>query len=257
LHLKRQEEFFYLEFPNLAAFPGIQHRVFTRHGGYSTGPYKSLNVSFGVGDDNGLVKRNRDVISGHLKSSDVIFARQNHGTGILSIKSDADTPGNARAGNPPAVDALVTNIRNKFLVIQVADCQAVLLYDPVNEVVANVHCGWRGSVQNILGGTLKKMKKDFGCSPSDMAVGIGPSLGPCCSEFVNYRDEIPEKLWGHRVGEDHFDFWAISVEQLTELGVCEENISRSRQCTKCRTDRYFSYRGEKTTGRFAVVIGLV
>ncbi|MEJ2477056.1 MAG: laccase domain-containing protein [Desulfobacterales bacterium] len=35
-----------------------------------------------------------------------------------------------------------------------------------------------------------------------------------------------------------------------------ENIFTSKLCTRCHTDRFFSYRGEGTTGRFAAVIGL-
>ena len=44
------------------------------------------------------------------------------------------------------VDALVTNVPGVAISVRTADCIPVLLYDPVNEAVAAVHDGWRGTV---------------------------------------------------------------------------------------------------------------
>jgi copper oxidase (laccase) domain-containing protein len=100
------------------------------------------------------------------------------------------------------------------------------------------------------------MRERFGCRPSDIRAGIGPSLGPCCAEFVNYRTEIPEALWGYRRDGVLFDFWAMTRGQLTRSGVREAHIETSGICTRCRTDLFFSHRGEKHTGRFPAVIGI-
>jgi len=137
-----------------------------------------------------------------------------------------------------------------------ADCQSILLYDPIQKVIANVHCGWRGSTKNIAGRTVDVMNKRFGCNRRDLIAGISPSLGPCCAEFVNYRSEIPQKFWRYKSANDHFDFWALSREQLIAAGLLRENIETGGICTKCNTDAFFSYRGEGQTGRFASVIGL-
>ena len=156
----------------------------------------------------------------------------------------------------PEADVLVTDRTGKFLVVQVADCQAILMYDPVRRVVANAHCGWRGSVADVAGRTVAALHAGFGCRPQDLLVGVGPSLGPCCAEFVNYREEIPSGLWGYRRDTVYFDFWAMTRDQLIAAGVRAEHIETSRLCTRCNTDRFFSYRGEKRTGRFPAVIGL-
>ncbi len=37
------------EFPLLAAFPKLQHRIWTRQGGVSPAPFASLNLSYSVG----------------------------------------------------------------------------------------------------------------------------------------------------------------------------------------------------------------
>lgn len=100
------------------------------------------------------------------------------------------------------------------------------------------------------------MKSRYGCRAADVHAGIGPSLGPCCAEFKNYRSEIPRHLWDYRGPDDHFDFWAMSRDQLRQAGVPAGNIVSSRLCTRCRTDLFFSYRGEKVTGRFAALIGV-
>jgi hypothetical protein len=133
----------------------------------------------------------------------------------------------------------------------------VLLFDPIRGAVANIHSGWRGSIDNIIGETVKEMRLRFGCRPRDLMAGIGPSLGPCCAEFLNFRREIPAALWRYRINATHFDFWAMSRDQLLGAGLKEGHIEQSRLCTRCRTDLFFSYRAAKETGRFASVIGLI
>jgi YfiH family protein len=143
-----------------------------------------------------------------------------------------------------------------LLTILVADCQPVMLYDPVRAVVANIHSGWRGSIADIIGRTVAVMKERFACRPAEIIAGIGPSLGPCCAEFVNYRQEIPEALWSYQVSDNHFDFWALSRDQLVWAGLLPEHIETGGICTRCHSDLFFSYRAAQQTGRMAAVIGL-
>jgi len=270
----------FLQFSHLSDFIGIKHAVFTRNSGKSSKPYQGLNVSFGIGDDHQNVIRNRKIISLCIEAKDLIFMDQVHGTRVVvivkdntvsdpydSVFSDENNPTAILAGSVGGFesdaerklvgDALITNIPQKYLVVQVADCQSILLYDPVGQVVANVHSGWRGSINNIIGCTIQVMEKYFGCISSDIIAGVSPSLGPCCSEFVNYKREIPKKYWKYKDANNHFDFWSASLDQLCQGGVSIENIRLSQVCTKCNTDRFFSFRGEGTTGRFATLIGLV
>ena len=100
------------------------------------------------------------------------------------------------------------------------------------------------------------MQKQFKCDPAQLVAGIGPSLGPCCAEFIHYRKEIPEIYWPYKEANDHFNFWAISRDQLTDAGLLPDNIEISNMCTCCNTALIFSYRAEGQTGRFAAVIGL-
>ena len=246
----------FFQFENLQKFPTIRHGIFTRHCGHSAGDFQSLNVSLDLGDAADRVRKNRNLISRVIKGHDLVFVKQVHGDQVvvLNSKNNDSYRGNHRAFG--SGDALVTNVSGKFLTTQLADCQSILLYDPMRHVVANVHSGWRGSTKNILGCTVEVMKKSFKCCSADIIAGIGPSLGPCCAEFVNYRKEIPQILWRYKSADDHFDFWTLSRDQLTRAGVLGENVEASRICTKCNTEAFFSYRGEGRTGRFAAVIGM-
>ena len=247
----------FYQFPNLIDLPEVRHAVFTRQNGHSRKPYHSLNTSFGVGDDTASVKKNRSIIKKSLEATELLFVRQVHGTEILILPQQYEFTPNNPTGRPPVGDSLITNVRGRFLVVQVADCQPIFLYDTARQIVANIHSGWRGSIRNIIGQTINAMGREFGTVPQDIVAAIGPSLGPCCAEFIHYRNEIPKTFWSYKDKDHHFDFWALSRDQLTDAGVPATNIYSSDTCTRCNPERFFTYRGEGTTGRFAAVIGLI
>ena len=246
----------FFQFSHLAACPHVAHAIFTRRGGHSQGPYEGLNVGATVGDNPAHVEQNRRAVARCMGADALVFIKQVHGAAVTVVEEGRLPVSPSKQNGPWTGDALITHLPHTHLTVQAADCQPVLLADPVKHVVANVHSGWRGSIQNIIGKTVEKMVDTFSCRPGDMLAGIGPSLGPCCAEFVNYRDEIPHALWQYKDNRDHFDFWAISRAQLLKSGLVEKNIQISRICTRCRSDLFFSYRKEHTTGRFAAVIGL-
>lgn len=245
--LNDQGQLPFYQFEQLAAFPQLTHAVFTREGGVSEPPFDRLNVAFRVGDQKAAVAQNRQRIADCLKISPPVYCQQVHGDSVVTADPEM------RAGAPTG-DALVTGHSGLFLAIQVADCQSVMLFDPVARIVANIHSGWRGSLQNIVGKSVERMKQ-MGSRPQDIIAGIGPSLGPCCGEFVNYREELPQAIHSYQRTKNHFDFWALSRDQLTGQGVLGDHIEQSRLCTRCNST-FFSYRREKRTGRFATLIGL-
>lgn len=223
---------------------------FARLGGESKAPYHSLNVGLHVGDDSVAVMHNRQRIKEHLGISLLASARQVHGDSVMVVD---EMPGHDVEHD--GHDALITKLRGVGLMIQQADCQAVALYDPRQQAIGNIHAGWRGSVVNIVAKTVANMTAAFGTRPADLLAGISPSLGPCCAEFVHFRDELPPSFHPYQVQGNHFDFWAISRDQLINSGLCQENIQIAGICTKCSLD-YFSHRREKVTGRFATVVAM-
>jgi polyphenol oxidase len=238
--------------PMLATLPAVVHGFFTRQGGVSTGAYDSLNVSPAVGDRRDLVGENQRRMQQALGLKGLASAAQVHG-GQASVITSA---GQAQGEDIPGVDILVTTIPGLGLVIKQADCQAVMFYDPVNQVVANAHCGWRGHVHNILGETVALLQTRFGSQPQDLYAAMGPSLGPCCAEFRNFRQEFPETLWGYQVRPTYFDLWRITADQLAAAGLQPERLDQARLCTRCGAGEFFSYRQDKLTGRQGAVIAL-
>jgi len=242
----------YLQYQNLSRYHQLKHGTFTRHGGTSGFPYASLNTSDDVGDRRKDVAENLLIIKNTLGAQRIFFTRQTHGTKILLLRADAtETFENSRHA-----DAMITNIPGAGLMIKQADCQAVILFDPEKNVVANVHCGWRGNVQNILGRVVRMMAHHFDCNAAHLVIAIAPSLGPCCAEFTTHEDIFPPSFVKFMVTENHFDLWRLSTHQLVVEGVNPDNITVSGICTRCHTDRFFSYRGEGVTGRFATFVML-
>jgi YfiH family protein len=242
-----------LEFTNLKIFPQIVHSVFTRRGGVSNNPFDSLNISFSTGDKKEFVEENRNRIVNTLNRNAIpIFIEQVHGNSIVVLENDSREIPLLKA------DGIITSVKERLLFIQVADCQSVMMFDPENNVIANVHSGWRGSIKNIIGKCVDLMVKKFNTNPASIVAGISPSLGPCCAEFINFKEEIPEDLWKFKIKNNlNFDFWELSFYQLLQKGVRADNIENMNICTKCFSKTFFSYREEKRTGRFACVIGLV
>ena len=240
---------------NMLVFPAFSsfllfHGVFNRYGGFSPAPWDSQNVSFGLGDDSLNVRANRDAIKKELGCRQLVSARQVHDSQVYVVK---ETP--KEDLSVEGFDALVTNVQGLGLMIQQADCQAVLLFDPDNMAVGIVHAGWRGSVNGVIAKTVSTMEHAFATEPAALIAAISPSLGPCCAEFINYRSEFPTALHSYQVRPNYFDFWAISRDQLCATGVRPGNIHTAEICTCCKQE-YFSYRRDRETGRFASVIGL-
>lgn len=248
------------KFKLFQGFSGLSHGVFSRSGGVSQGAFDSLNVGLNSGDDPSAVAENRRRMLAEMGTRQSIFLNQVHGSDIYAHKNqETSAVTSPSSGQDTAIvaDGVVTDRPGVCLVIQVADCQAILLFDPEKQVIANVHSGWRGSVHNIIGNCLEMMTRQFGCRPEHILAGISPSLGPCCGEFVNYQEEIPQELWSYKESDrPYFDFWKISRDQLMAQGVKKEHIEIMDICTQCRSDLFYSYRKDNLTGRFAASIAL-
>lgn len=239
-----------LQFLSLSEQNGLAHGIFTRLGGVSSPPYDSLNVSYQNGDQPENVIKNLGIIRESMKAGGLFFMNQVHGRNIIILRGNDFPPSSASA---PEADALITDIPSMAIMVKQADCQAVIMYDPVMAVVAIAHCGWRGNASNILSLVVDNMRSVFGCNPSDILAAIGPSLGPCCAEFISYKTIFPKKFIKHMIREHYFDLWEISRSQLLEAGLRDDRIEIAGICTKCNTDLFYSYRAEGITGRFATV----
>ena len=225
----------------------LVHGTFTRYGGLSSAPYDTLNIGDNTGDNPVNVEQNMEIIRDVLGAKQLLFMNQVQKDNIIVLRKGSSV----HFDTIPEADAIITDIPEIAIMIKQADCQGIILFDPVNTVVSVVHCGWRGNRCNIPGTVIQRMKSEFGCSGSDIVAAIGPSLGPCCGEFTTYKEIFPDNFKKFMVRENYFDLWELSKWQLLNEGLKKENIEIAEICTRCHNDTFFSYRAEPDTGRFA------
>ena len=222
-----------LQFELLSEFPNLTHGCFLR-----------LNLN----EANGMP--NRQKVQAALGIDHLVSAQQCHGKEVWEVR------GGAVSGSRKS-DALVTTCSNLGLLITHADCQAAIIYDPIHHVVANVHSGWRGSVQNIYAEAIEFLQTKHGSSPVDLLVGISPSLGPQRAEFIHYQTELPEPFWQFQTEPNFFDFWEISRWQFGQCGILPHHIEVAGICNYSNPDIAFSYRLSNTTERLGTVVSLL
>lgn len=190
----------------------------------------------------------RDILAGDLRSLKDFFrvpviygVNQMHGSSVWILDEE-------REGLVDA-DALITDKPGRAIMVQVADCLPVFLYDSVHHVAGMVHSGWRGTVKNVIGAALRKMRESYGTDSRDVFAGIGPSIGPCCYTRPNYSDELPVHFLQYVREGNALDLWRAGCDQLTEAGVPIGHIECARLCTKCHNDEFSSYRAEGEQAR--------
>lgn len=262
--LKEYDGLLVWQTPQFGKEEGVLQFFTTRLGGVSRPPYHSLNLSFATEDEPYAIQENRSMIEASFQARLTKWANQVHGANILiiekklSLDSMEDIPENREA------DAFITRISGVPLSIYFADCVPVFIFDPVVNVIAIVHAGWRGTVQGITRKTVETMQSKYGTNPENILATIGPSIGPCCFEVqadvlekftgaFHYWPQIVKKTKSH----SSIDLWQANFLQLREIGVLPENVFISQLCTSCNYDLFFSYRRDRgTTGRMAGVIML-
>ena len=238
----------------------VDHAVFTRLGGASTGAYSALNLGGTVGDNPEAVIENHqrvfEVFGRPYESRFDVW--QVHGTTM--VYSDRPRPRDQK--HQPA-DGIFTDNPEVTLIMRFADCVPLVFYDPIKRVVGLVHAGWQGTVQKIGELAVGYMHERFGSDPAALFAGIGPSIcGSCYQVGEEVRARFLQAFGGdalnfftERDGSLYLDLWRANAYCLSAAGV--RQVEQSGFCTAEHLDEWYSYRKEKgITGRFAVVIGL-
>ena len=224
-------------------------KITNRFGGVSQIPYDSLNLALHVGDNPINVLKNRSLLAREngFYIDNLIFMEQSHGDNIQVIKDSS-------INHIKNCDSLITDVKNIPLMVMVADCIPILLYDPVKNVISVVHSGRNGSFKEIVKKTVLKMVEEFGVDASDILVYFGPSINKCCYEIGKEIADIVKKSYIERRGSKlYLDLQSMNKDQLLSVGVSKDNIEISSTCTCCNKD-YFSYRREGVTGRFVGIL---
>ncbi len=162
----------------------------------------------------------------------------------------------------PEADIAVSDVIDRVVAVQVADCAPILTADRSGRFVAASHAGWRGTAADVAGVTVGAMANRFQAHADTLLSAIGPCIGPCCYEVGEelvaafgargWSEADSARWFVRRAGKLFLDIWRANADQLERAGVPAAQIFISRLCTACHPDWFCSYRREGPgTGRLA------
>ena len=229
---------------------GVSHGFSTRLGGVSPAPWDSLNLGVGRGDTMENVQENYRRFCAVLGMDDhrAVLSKQIHEDVVRHVTEADAGKGLYRDRDYSSVDGMVTNVPHLPLVVFSADCNVILLYDPVCRAIGACHAGWRGTALGIARKTAQEMVRLFGCEARNIRAAIGPAIGQCCFET---DEDVPTAL-REALGTEvesyitwngtkyHIDLKAVNALWLRKAGV--ETIDICDHCTACKPDLYWSHR---------------
>lgn len=221
--------------------------VTTASFGNSQGDFAHFNLGDHVGDELASVQRNRTWLAQTLACTPV-WLEQVHGVNVVQ----------AQVGQQLQADASFTREPGIACAIMTADCLPVLFAAQDGSCVAAAHAGWRSLVAGVLENTIAAMQMP----PQNILAWLGPAIGAQVYEvgpevreaFVAQHQQagqafIPSTRAGHWLA----DLYQLARIRLAECGVTE--VYGGGFCTL--TDkRFYSFRRQPTTGRFASLIWL-
>lgn len=236
-----------------SGFPLVVAGQSTRHGGVSPAPFHSLNLGLSTTDSAENVTENRRRFFGAMgfDPAQTASSHQVHGKEVLVT---------SQPGRYDGCDALITKEKDLLINVSVADCTPVLIFDPVQEVVAAVHAGWKGTSLGIVAGALHVMHKQYRTRSEDCLAFIGACIDACDYEVDNdvadhFHGEF--KRWEASRGKFLLDLKSANRAQLISAGLQPGRIEVSPYSTVAHNTDYFSHRQEKgLTGRMLAVIGM-
>ncbi len=264
----------YFTFPILDAMPFLIHGFSSRIGGVSENEFSSMNLSFTRGDVTERVEENFHRIAAAVgfPYEKMVFSHQTHTTNVRVVTKEDCGRGYLRERDYQDVDGLITNEPGVVLSTFYADCVPLYFVDPVHRAIGLSHSGWRGTVNDIAGVTVRRMQEAFGTVPADLTTAIGPSICQDCYEVSEdvidqFRAHYPETVWPSLFAEKKADngqkkitwpdedrknaeiqkkyrlnLWEACRQNLLRAGVSEENIEVTDLCTCCNPSVFFSHR---------------
>jgi YfiH family protein len=193
--------------------------------------------------------------------SGFLSTRQVHSRRVLVVDHETDCD-----LSQEDADGLVTRTFDSISV-RTADCLPVLVADTRGDLVAAVHCGWRGLAQGILDETIALLERE-GAPPSDLVIAIGPAIHQCCYEVGVEVTNPLDRAWGHlwrdreppwstvqpkprsavrsrAVGRTNgvwLDTIGLARMQLESCGIAGSRLEVVGSCTYCGPEAFASYR---------------
>lgn len=167
---------------------------------------------------------------------------QVHGADVAVVDEDVPPGMELRA-----VDAAVTALYDRPLVVQAADCVPVLLAATGGVGVA--HAGRAGVLTGVVPAAVAALRNLVGAQP--VRAAVGPAIGPCCYEVPEElqaaaAERFPELAATTSWGTPSLDLPAGVRAQLHAEDV--ELVATEAPCTRC-APTLFSHRRDPASGR--------
>jgi YfiH family protein len=232
--------------------PGARALFTSRRGGFSDGPFATLNLGRLTADEPEAVSRNRALVQS-LAGGRLAMIRQVHGARVLRLTDPSQASGPAPRWELEEADGQATASGGVAPIVLTADCLPIALAG--GAAVAVLHAGWRGLVGGIIGHGVRAVR-ELGGEGRQLVAAIGPGAGACCYEV---GEEVHEQFRHHdgriRAGRN-LDLKAIATEQLLAAGVT--TVHDVGLCTICSPPSlFFSHRRDRgVTGRQAGLVWL-
>ena len=198
-----------------------------------------------------------------LPAESLILQRQVHGVTVAEGATQRP-PALWRALNHrdlPESDILISDRPGRALVLSVADCCPVLLFDPVTGAIAAAHAGWRGTASGAAKEAVRALRTGYGAHPAALRAWVGPCAGresyEVGGEVVEAFRDYPDCMRpSGRPAHALLDISEINRRQLLEAGVPAQAI-RVADFDTIRDLRFHSYRRDGAdSGRMAAWIAL-
>lgn len=222
-----------------------------RSGGFSEGPFASMNLALHVGDHAEAVRANREALCVRVKATGLAVLSAVHGADVAVV----DQPGEA-----VGVDAVITRTPGLGVVALGADCVTVAVIGDDDLTVAAVHCGWQGLVLGVLPAAIARMA-DMGVAP--VQIILGPSIcGSCYPVPLDRVDHVSSSCSDQVArsslvecpdGQPGIDVREGLRAQVIEFGVSADLVLSVGGCT-FEDPELFSYRRDGRTGRHGMVV---
>lgn len=196
-----------------------------------------------------------------LNPRQVIEGKQIHSDRILLLNSE-----NTKMWvgmNIPGVDGFVTDQAEAGILLKVADCVPLVIYDPTHHVMAVIHAGWQGAVKQIHLKGLTIMQNAYQTDPGEVLVWMGPSAQKCCFTSENQPEQSEDPSWKSFI-ESKSDGYSVDIPGYLAAtfklaGVKAKNIQVDSRCT-VEDQAFFSHQRAKKTdsaeSRFLVLAKL-
>ena len=231
---------------------GFRHAFFTRRGGVSTGPYRSLNFSAAVGDSQELVAQNLRLGAEALGvvAERVYFLSQVHGSDVVVLNGDEDRLEVLHRKG----DALLAQRSTLACGVRTADCVPILIADRRTGAAGAIHAGWRGVQAWIVRSAVERLRSLIG-GDGDIVAAIGPHIS---LEAFEVGSEVADRLQRASPDADvvdrslgprpHVALGRIVRAQLRSLGLADDQIDLVPGCTLKDEQLFFSYRRDGKVG---------